>query len=126
MPFFSSMQNSNNFLTSCQLLFVEESLFWNTGWFCALYKTCDEFWKKTNIEGMCNARSSNSRFRRVIWMVIFAVFASLTFTGLRDVIKDFGSYPVVTSVTVEHRSQVVYSFYLYFLFTNNGVVDCIM
>ena len=27
------MQNSNNFLTSCQLLFVEESLFWITGWY---------------------------------------------------------------------------------------------
>ena len=81
-----------------------------------LYKTCDEFWKKTNIEGMCNARSSNSGFRRMIWMVIFAVFASLTFTGLRDVIKDFGSYPVVTSVTVEHRSQVGYTVLIMFSF----------
>jgi hypothetical protein len=74
---------------------------WNVLW-----KTWDEFWQRTNISGMCNARSSNSGFRRNVWMLIFAVFTILTFTGLSDVIKDFQRYPVTTSVHVEHRNQV--------------------
>ena len=71
-----------------------------------LWKTWDKFWERTNISGMCNARSSNSVFRANVWMVIFAVFTCLTFYGLSNVIEDFYRYPVVTSVTVEHKNKV--------------------
>ena len=74
--------------------------------FNVLLNTWDDFWKRTNISGMCNARSSNSGFRRKFWMAIFALFSILTFTGLKDVINDFWSYPVITSVTVKHQNQV--------------------
>ena len=71
-----------------------------------LWKTWDDFWKRTNISGMCNARSSHSNFRRILWMIVFAVFTILTFTGLRNVIDEIMSYPVITLLTVEHQNQV--------------------
>ena len=74
---------------------------WNVLW-----NTWDEFWKRTTISGMSNARKSNSGVRRAIWMTLFAVFAILTFTGLSNVIGDFKRYPVTTSVTVKHNDQV--------------------
>ena len=37
---------------------------------------------------------------------MLAVFAILTITGLINVIDEFKSYPITTSVTVEHRNQV--------------------
>ena len=76
-----------------------------TGW-NVLWKTWDDFWERTNISGLCNARSSNSGFRRNFWMQIFAIFTIITFTGLNNVIEDFQIYPVATSVYVEHHSQV--------------------
>ena len=39
-------------------------------------------------------------------MVMLAVFTVLTITGLKTVIDEFQSYPITTSVTVEHRNQV--------------------
>ena len=71
-----------------------------------LWRTTDEFWKKTTISGLSNARKSNSGFRRWVWMVMLAVFTVLTITGLKTVIDEFQSYPITTSVTVEHRNQV--------------------
>ena len=79
---------------------------WLTSACDALWKTWDEFWERTNISGMCNARSSKSGFRTKLWMIIFAVFTVLTFTGISNVIEDFSRYPVVTFVTVEHNNQV--------------------
>ena len=79
----------------------------------ALWKTTDEFWKKTTISGLSNARKSNSGFRRSVWMLMLAVFVGLTITGLSNVIDDFKSYPITTSVTVEHRNQV-YTFFINF------------
>ena len=78
----------------------------------ALRRTLDQFWKRTNISGMCNARSSSSRFRTYFWMTIFAVFLGFTCNGIVDVFYDFYSYPVVTKVTVEHRNQVSHKLYL--------------
>ena len=71
-----------------------------------LWSTWHVFYKRTNIIGICNASSSNSGFRSKIWMAIFATFAALTFTGLKDVIDEIMSYPVITLVTVENRNQV--------------------
>ena len=73
----------------------------------ALWKTTDEFWKKTTISGLSNARKSHSGLRRWVWMIMLAVFAILTITGLINVIDEFQSYPITTSVTVEHRNQVL-------------------
>ena len=74
--------------------------------FNLLWKAWDAFWKRTSISGINNAGSSASGFRRWIWMVIFVLFIALTFTGLKDVIDEFWSYPVLTSVTVKHHNQV--------------------
>ena len=78
---------------------------WDTA-YDVLWKALDVFWERTNISGLCNAKSSNSSFQTTAWMVIFAVFTVFTFTGLRDVIDDYLTYPVETFVTVEHRNQV--------------------
>ena len=87
---------------------------WNVLW-----KTWDAFWKRTNISGMCNARNSESGFRRNVWMLIFAIFTILTFTGLSNVIEDFQRYPVATSVHVEHQNQVCkFSLHDYLMFQN--------
>ena len=72
----------------------------------ALWKTTDEFWKKTTISGLSNARKSNSGFRRWVWMAMLAIFSILTIIGLSNVIDDFNSHPITTSVTVQHRNQV--------------------
>ena len=78
---------------------------WDTA-YDVLWKALDVFWERTNISGLCNAKSSNSSFQTTAWMVIFAVFTVFTFTGLRDVIDDYLTYPVETFITVEHRKQV--------------------
>ena len=69
-------------------------------------KAWNEFWAKTNISGICNARTSNSESRRNFWIVIFALFIILTFTGLRNVIDEITNYPVITLLTVKNQNQV--------------------
>ena len=83
-----------------------------------LWRTFDDFWKRTTISGLSNARKTNSGLRRGIWMTLLAVFSILTFSGLSNVIEDFQSYPVTTSVTVKHNDQVgkitvVFCFFTY-------------
>ena len=83
-------------------------------WKDILWNTWDEFWKRTTISGMSNARKSNSGFRRTIWMTFFAIFTVFTFIGLSNVIDDYKTYPVTTSVTVKHNDQVnQITFYLH-------------
>ena len=71
-----------------------------------LWETWDEFWQHTTISGVSNAGGSSSGFRRYIWMILFALFASFTFVGLKNNISDYIRYPVMTSVTVQHQNQV--------------------
>ena len=71
-----------------------------------LWSTYDVFWQRTNISGLCNAKISNSGFRRYVWIVVFVLFSFLTLTGLINVIDDYMHHPVLTSVTVEHGNQV--------------------
>ena len=71
-----------------------------------LWRTTDDFWKRTTISGLSNARKSNSGLRRAVWLTLLSVFSILTFTGLSNVINDFYRYPITTSVTVEHNTQV--------------------
>ena len=78
----------------------------SSDWNVVLWNTWDEFWKRTTISGMSNARKSNSGFRRTIWMTFFAIFTIFTFIGLSNVIDDYKTYPVTTSVTVKHNDQV--------------------
>ena len=75
-------------------------------WKVILWNTWDEFWKRTTISGMSNARKSNSGIRRAVWMSFFAIFSIFTFIGLSNVIDDYKTYPVTTSVTVKHNDQV--------------------
>ena len=69
------------------------------------FETWESFWQKTNIAGLSNARTDQG-WRRYVWVLIFALFTVLTITGLADVCKDYATYPVTTSVTVEHHNQV--------------------
>ena len=69
------------------------------------FETWESFWQKTNIAGLSNARTDQG-WRRYVWVLIFALFTILTITGLADVCKDYATYPVTTSVTVEHHNQV--------------------
>ena len=71
-----------------------------------LWDTWDKFWQRTTISGVSNAGGSSSGFRRYIWMILFALFASFTFVGLKNNISDYIRYPVMTSVTVQHQNQV--------------------
>ena len=71
-----------------------------------LWDTWDKFWQSTTISGVSNAGGSNSGLRRYIWMILFALFASFTFVGLKNNISDYIRYPVMTSVTVRHQNQV--------------------
>ena len=71
-----------------------------------LWDTWDKFWQHTTISGVSNAGGSSSGFRRYIWMILFALFASFTFVGLKNNISDYIRYPVMTSVTVKHQNQV--------------------
>ena len=64
------------------------------------------FWEKTNIPGICNARTSNTESRRNFWIVMFALFTILTFSGLSYVIDEITSYPVITLLTVKNQNQV--------------------
>ena len=80
---------------------IKLSSVWNVLW-----RTTDNFWKRTTISGLSNARKSNSGFRRTIWMTLLTVFSILTFNGLSNVIDDFKRYPITTSVTVKHNDQV--------------------
>ena len=71
-----------------------------------LRKSWKAFWEKTNISGICNARTSNTASRRNFWIVIFALFTILTFTGLKNVIDEITNYPVITLLTVKNQNQV--------------------
>ena len=71
-----------------------------------LWDTWDKFWQHTTISGVSNAGGSSSGLRRYIWMILFALFASFTFVGLKNNISDYIRYPVMTSVTVRHQNQV--------------------
>ena len=71
-----------------------------------LWGTWDKFWQHTTISGVSNAGGSSSGLRRYIWMILFALFASFTFVGLKNNISDYIRYPVMTSVTVRHQNQV--------------------
>ena len=74
--------------------------------FTSFSKTWKNFWNNTSISGLSNANGTSSRWRRYLWISIFAAFAVLTIVGLDDVFKDYTAYPVITSVTVKHNNQV--------------------
>ena len=74
--------------------------------FKSFAKTWRNFWNNTSISGLSNANGTSSRWRRYLWISIFAAFAVLTIVGLNDVFKDYTAYPVITSVTVKNNNQV--------------------
>ena len=77
------------------------------GAFGVFWQTWDVFWKKTSISGLSNAGTSNSLFRRTCWTLIFTVFFVFTCMGLQQVIEDYLSFPVTTTVTVKHQNRVI-------------------
>ena len=71
-----------------------------------LWNTLDNFSKQTSISGISNAGISRSHFRRVCWLLVFLIFGAFTFYAFQAVINDYLSWPVTTSIYIEHKNQV--------------------
>ena len=67
------------------------------------------FSKQTSISGLSNAGAAKSYFRATCWFLLFACFVAFTVIGFRGVVNDFLSYPVTTSIYIEHHYQVIYN-----------------
>ena len=78
-------------------------------------QTIANFSKQTSISGISNAGVSRSHFRRVCWLLVFAIFGAFTFYAFQAVINDYLNWPVTTSIYIEHKNQVIddVSYYLY-------------
>ena len=65
------------------------------------------FWQRTNISGLNNASDANSKLRAKIWIAVFILFSLLTINAMYNVFHDYSLYPVVTSITVKYKNQVI-------------------
>ena len=75
--------------------------------FQIIWKTWDTFWQETSIPGVVNAgKARTSILRRVIWLAIFGVMFYYSMDQVVNVIDDFLSYPVTTSVLVSNPNRV--------------------
>ena len=62
--------------------------------------------QESSIAGLNNAAKAKSKMRMLVWAIIFAFFAIMTLNNLVNVISDYYTYPVTTSINVTHKSQV--------------------
>lgn len=72
-----------------------------------LWRTWDVFWRRTSIAGLANAGgASESKARRLVWILIFAVAAGGTIWTLEYLFDDLMTYPLSTSVQYNFNEQV--------------------
>ena len=72
-----------------------------------LWRSWDVFWQRTSIAGLANAGgASESKARRLVWILIFAAAAGGTIWTLWSLIADYGLYPLSTSVEYNFKEQV--------------------
>ena len=71
-----------------------------------LYKLLGNFCSQTSISGISNAGAANSYFRKGCWLFVFVVFTIFTVIGFGEVIKDYMTYPVTTSIYVQDHNRV--------------------
>merc|ERR1719220_1522336 len=66
----------------------------------------NEFARDTNIEGVNNAGRAPSNIRKVIWLLIFTFLAVLTVQDLVSLTKEFLTWPVDVSTTIDHEDAI--------------------
>jgi len=66
----------------------------------------NEFARDTNIEGVNNAGRAPSNIRKVIWLLIFTFLAVLTVQDLVSLTKEFLTWPVDVSTTIDHEDSI--------------------
>ena len=73
-----------------------------------IWKTWDEFWRLTSINGVNRAGLSDTPpyIRRVFWIAIFIPFMYLTCDSVVDIFVEFYTYPVQTSVSTYKSKEV--------------------
>ena len=73
-----------------------------------VWATWDSFWQETSISGVSNAgKARSSLVRRLLWIWIFVAGVGFTAWSLSQVIQDYYTYPVVTTVTFENNDNGV-------------------
>ena len=74
-----------------------------------LWDTWDAFWQETSISGVNNAgKARNSFLRRLCWIGVFILGAFATGFSMNIVITEYMDFPVTTTITIEHKDQVIY------------------
>ena len=69
-------------------------------------KILHEFAQDTNIEGVNNAGRSPSNIRKAIWLLVFIFLAALTVQDLVSLTREFLSWPVDVSTTIDHKDAI--------------------
>lgn len=76
--------------------------------FGKLYLVWEAWWQESSIHGLHNAGCKRkSIIRRSAWMIIFLIGFYFTVSGVVQVVMDFYSHPVATTVSIFHQNRVI-------------------
>ena len=69
-------------------------------------KTLREFGIETSISGINNAAKGKSKTRSGVWCLIFLVLAYFTADGIKEIVVEYFTFPVITTTDLSHRPEV--------------------
>ena len=70
--------------------------------------TMANFTARTTIGGLSNAGLSTSRFRQVLWLVIFFSLTGYTIKLLSDNVSDYLDYNVTTTTEISYTPRQIF------------------
>ena len=69
-------------------------------------KTLLEFGTETSISGISNAARGKSKARSGVWCLIFLVLAYFTAGGIKEIVLEYFTFPVITTTDLSHRPEL--------------------
>ena len=69
-------------------------------------KTLHEFGSETSISGINNAARGKSKIRSGVWCLIFLVLAYFTADGIKEIVVEYFTFPVITTTDLSQGPEV--------------------